>query len=172
MNSIFETSTNELHWSPTGLHLTLRDGDGLFAEIRPVPGRTQIYAETADGGWMLTGDETAGRCISIYQAPTDAKLGLFLKRHGPQRRLLLLDGTLFTFKPAYERGRNVWKFLDAQDQCLYFLSIEDDLQLRAKMELLPFARNVAFLPLLLVLGGHQMWMEREDAKRRHAKSPS
>lgn len=170
MESLFSIDANELRWVRNGLHYELRTGNAVVATlVCDITVGTNGYAETADGTWVLKREGVIRPSVSVYSGGTEDKFALFLARQGPQRRLLVLDAGYFTWMPAYERGRHVWKFLDQQDQCLFFLTLRQDEPLTGLVELMPFARRVTLLPLLLVLSWFELVMEREGAARPKPK---
>jgi hypothetical protein len=170
VESLFSVDANELRWVRNGLHYELRTDDAVVATLAcNITTRTGGYAETADGAWSLKREGVIQPSVTVYSAGTEDKVALFLARQGPQRRLLVLDAGYFTWIPAYERGRHVWKFLDQQDQCLFFLTLRQDEPLAGVVELMPFARYVTLLPLLLALSWFELVMECEETARPKAK---
>lgn len=157
MNSIFTVDEDQFRWIPNGSQYELRAGDTMFAKLtRREAEPTWHMAETADGAWALEHEGTYRKQITVYHNMTNEKVGLVTRHRGPVYRLLLLDSMSFTWKPSFERGKDVWKFLDAQNQELFLLSLERNETLTGTVRLLPFARNVKRLPLLLVLGWDQI----------------
>lgn len=168
MKSIFSVQETKLRWVPRTRGYELLAGDEVVARIgRSLIAPSRAFAETGDIDWTLERSGSYSGVVTIYRGKEE-KIGFLKQRDGSRSQLLLLDGTLFTCTPAYERGRYSWKFSDAQEQTLFVLTVGFEGALTARVELAPPARDVEHLPLVLVTGWFELWMEYENAERPRA----
>jgi len=174
MKSILALHAKSLRWVPVGPRYELYAGDELVASIERDPtDPTMAAAVTADGAWNFQRSGNARAQIAIFHRGDPTRFALFLPRSGLPRRLLLLDGATFTWKPDCERGARAWKFVDGQDVWLFTLTLEGvGGTLEGEIEPAPWARHEPLLPLLIVLAWFEVWMEHEPGPTEPAFAPT